>query len=33
VVEQHHGRLRVEDRAGGGTEVVIELPVDRPASA
>lgn len=28
VVEQHHGRLRVEDRRGGGTEVVIELPVD-----
>ncbi len=28
VVEQHGGRLRVEDRPGGGTVVVVELPLE-----
>ena len=32
VVLAHHGRVRVEDAAGGGTAVVIELPA-APAAA
>lgn len=31
ITEAHGGRLRIEDQAGGGTAVVLELPLDPPA--
>ena len=27
IVDEHHGRIRLFNRRGGGTRVVIELPV------
>jgi two-component system sensor histidine kinase PilS (NtrC family) len=30
IVETHHGRVRIENRAGGGVRVTLILPLEQP---
>ena len=33
IVEQHGGKLTFEDRAAGGSTILVWLPLDKPAAA